>query len=344
MQIGKVRNYQTKTSGAIFEVVAQGEIGIILAIFNKYSLNTSKHLNFKDFEKAFWLYVESSFKERREELKAVIKSHIANMNRQITDLTMPLNHYKVSRYWLLGYVEGDGSFYFSTSNESLVFSITQKGNETLMLAIQDFFHNLVTASELLSSRDNESWVKINPDKKKGSYNLIIQRGSYLEFVLIPLFDSLTWQSKKYLDYVDWRAIFYIYKKGFNYLPCGKALVKRIISQINNNRLSNSNAQWIDRDILLADIDKLLSGPSNYENKNGKIFIKSLNRFKGQPSSKTVQLLDGANGNILNIFYSIVECAKFLDSLPQTTRIRAQKNTRFLFKGKLVYLQLVMAAK
>ena len=167
MQIGKVRNYQTKTSGAIFEVVPQGEIGIILAIFNKYSLNTSKHLNFKDFEKAFWLYVESSFKERRKELKAVIKSYIANMNRQRTDLTMPLNHYKVSRYWLLGYVEGDGSFYFSTSNESLVFSISQKGNETLMLAIQDFFHNLVPASELRSSMgDNESWVKINPDKKK----------------------------------------------------------------------------------------------------------------------------------------------------------------------------------
>ena len=63
------------------------------------------------------------------------------------------------------------------------------------------------------------------------------------------------------------------------------MVKRIISQMNNNRLSNSKAQWIDRDLLLADIDKLLSGPSNYENKNGKIFIKSLNRFKGQPLFK-----------------------------------------------------------
>jgi hypothetical protein len=61
---------------------------------------------------------------------------MANMNRQRTDFTLPLNHHSISSYLLLGYVEGDGSFHFSTSNKSLVFSISQKGNEALMLAIR----------------------------------------------------------------------------------------------------------------------------------------------------------------------------------------------------------------
>jgi hypothetical protein len=57
---------------------------------------------------------------------------------------------------LLGFVEGEGSFYFSASNKSIVFSISQKGNETLMLAIQEFLYNLVPLEQLNSVIDDES--------------------------------------------------------------------------------------------------------------------------------------------------------------------------------------------
>lgn len=211
-----------------------------------------------------------------------------------------------------------------------------------MLAIQEFLYNLVPLEQLNSVIDDESWVKINSDSR-GIFNLIVQRRSYIEFVLIPFFDSITWRSKKFLDYNDWKAIFYLYNKGFNYLQEGEALIKRILSQMNNNRLSTSkgsSATKVDRDLLQVDIDKLLSESSNYEIKEGRIFIKSLNRFKGSPTSKMVQLLDVTSGNIISTFTSIAESAKFLGVLPQTTRIRVQKNTHFLFKGKLVYLKFV----
>lgn len=121
-------------------------------------------------------------------------------------------------------------------------------------------------------------------------NLIVQRGAYIESVLIPLFDSLSWHSKKYLDYSDWKAIFYVYKKGLNYLTEGETLVTRIISQMNNHRLSTSRSPKLtplDRDLLLANISKLLDGPSNYEIKGDRVFIKSLNRFKGSHTSREV---------------------------------------------------------
>jgi len=341
LHIGNVR-VNVERSEVVYEVSAQREIEIILAIFNKFNLNTTKHLNFIAFEQAFLLFVENNSQEARKELKSKIKFIKDNMNRQRTDFTMPLNHYNISNYWLLGFVEGEGSFYFSASNKSIVFSISQKGNETLMLAIQEFLYNLVPLEQLNSVIDDENWVKINSDSR-GIFNLIVQRRSYIEFVLIPFFDSITWRSKKFLDYKDWKAIFYLYNKGFNYLQEGEALIKRILSQMNNNRLSTSkgsSATKVDRDLLQVDLDKLLSESSNYEIKEGRIFIKSLNRFKGSPTSKMVQLLDVTSGNIISTFSSIAESAKFLGALPQTTRIRVQKNTHFLFKGKLVYLKFV----
>lgn len=338
LHIGNVR-VNVERSDVAYEVSAQREIDIILAIFNKFNLNTTKHLNFIAFEQAFRLFTENTSQEARKELRSKIKSLKDSMNKQRIDFTMPLNHYNISNYWLLGFVEGEGSFYFSVSNKSIVFSISQKGNETLMLAIQKFLYNLVPLEQLNSVIEDENWVKINSDSR-GIFNLIVQRRSYIEFVLIPFFDSLTWQSKKFLDYNDWKAIFYLYNKGFNYLQEGEALIKRILSQMNNNRLSTSKVPKVNRDLLQVDIAKLLSEPSNYEIKDGRIFIKSLNRFKGSPTSKLVQLLDATNENIMNTFPSIAESAKFLGVLPQTTRFRVQKNTHFLFNGKLVYLKFI----
>lgn len=131
-----IPNFNTKRSEVANEVSAQREIEIILAIFNKFNLNTTKHLNFIAFERAFLLFVENNSQEARKELKPEIKSLKESMNKQRTDFTMPSNHCNISNYWLLGFVEGEGSFYFSASNKSLVFSISQKGNETLMLAIR----------------------------------------------------------------------------------------------------------------------------------------------------------------------------------------------------------------
>ena len=65
---------------------------------------------------------------------------------------------------------------------------------------------------------------------------------------------------------------------------------------------------------------------------------SLNRFKGSPTSKEVQLLDATSGDILPTFSSIAESAKFLGILPQTARLRVLKNTRFFFNGKSVYFK------
>ncbi len=115
--------------------------------------------------------------------------------------------------------------------------------------------------------------------------------------------------------------------------------------MNNNRLSNSpNGEeggcLVNRDQLQTDISELLSRSSNYEVRCGKTYIKSLNRLKGSPTSKGVELRDFISGDIIESFASIAECAKYLNSVPQTTRGRALKGTPFKFNGKSVYITFI----
>lgn len=47
-------------------------------------------------------------------------------------------------------------------------------------------------------------------------------------------------------------------------------------------------------------------------KDGKIFIKSLNRYRNDTKPVAVQLLEVSSGNLLHSFDSIAKCAKFLE--------------------------------
>lgn len=97
LQIGNVRVYH-KISEVIYELSAQSDIEIILAIFTKFKLNTTKHLDFIAFRQAFLLFVENSNQIVRKELKPAIKSIKGSMNKQRTEFSMASDHYNVSIY------------------------------------------------------------------------------------------------------------------------------------------------------------------------------------------------------------------------------------------------------
>lgn len=81
------------------------------------------------------------------------------------------------------------------------------------------------------------------------------------------------------DYLDFRVLLNMIQKGFHYLPEGIFLIERIVSQMNNGRLSTSNTTKLDRNQLKLEIDKFLTQPSNYEIREGRTFIVSLNRYR-----------------------------------------------------------------
>jgi hypothetical protein len=79
-------------------------------------------------------------------------------------------------------------------------------------------------------------------------------------------------------------------------------------RLSTNTSSTNDSELVDRGVLIAKVNKLLSGPSNFEsNEEGEIFIKSLGRNYRQSTRFTLKMLD-ENGNLLKTWDSLMSCA------------------------------------
>ena len=198
-----------------------------------------------------------------------------------------------------------------------------------MEEIKKFFNNLGV----------KGYAPCNLVKHNNVILLHIYQQDFINNKLIPLFDSMTWQSKKFLDYQDWKLILRLKNLGLQYTEEGLKAIDRLINQMNDYRLSTSDSPKVDRASLLSEIELLLNGPSNLEEIEGRIFIKSLNRFRSEKKYIAVELQD-EKGNILNSFHSIADCIKFLGLGRDLVYKRYQKGQPILFGGKQVYIKKI----
>jgi hypothetical protein len=346
--IGKVYTYGNASE---FSVNKQIEVKKILDIFNNYPLNSTKYLNFLAFKKAFELYTSSNDQNSADIVQGIAEIR-SSMNKSRFDFEMPKDkQFRITPYWLLGFVEGEGSFYAENKyNFVLGFAITQRASDlALMEKIKIYFSNLSSAGLPVNAKvPNYSTEVVSLStyqRESGSYvNLIITRTDFILDVLIPFFDSMNWHSKKYLDYLDWKSILRLRQLGLQYLPEGLKIIKLIVSQMNNNRLSSNSSTKIDRESLYNEINRLLSGPSNYQVKeNGSVFIKSLNRSLSLKARDKVSVeVQDENGNIINKFGSITSCAKFYDISRSTTHRRLRNNEPVVvfIESKPFYVKLI----
>lgn len=79
-------------NSVIFTIFSREDLGIILAILAKYSLNSSKHLNFSAFAKAYMLYNKSSKHSLRAEINPILDEIAESMNSLRKDFVMPSEH------------------------------------------------------------------------------------------------------------------------------------------------------------------------------------------------------------------------------------------------------------
>jgi|SRR5947209_8409752 len=129
----------------------------------------------------------------------------------------------------------------------------------------------------------------------------------------------------------------------HYTEEGQEVINLILKQMNNNRLSTNQNQSeaIDRTLLQIRINKILNEPSNFEIKeDGKIYIKSLDRYYYN-NTKTVNVqLQNEHGLVIKTFNSITECAKDLGISKSGAQKRLNNNTQFVFDKKIVYLKRI----
>lgn len=338
--IGKVASIN---STARFSVTTLEDIQKIIDIFSNHPLNSTKLLNFLCFKKAFELYISSHKKKDIIKELDILKS---SMNTQRTDFNFPESYKpRITPYWLLGFVEGEGSFFVRKDQYKLTFTLTQSSRDlALMLSIKDFIYNLPGINK---ENMDDSSIRISITQSSTDANpitqLIITKTDLIRSAIIPFFSSITWRSKKELDFQDWVTIFKIKERGHHYQEEGMKILNLIISQMNNNRLSSNRGvslPKVEREHLYLEIKNLLDGPSNIEvKKDGRLFIKSLNSFYKGSGKVRVEIKD-KDGLVLNTFASLSDCAKFLGVSQPTAKNRLLKSQFFLFQNKPYIIKLI----
>ena len=208
-----------------------------------------------------------------------------------------------------------------------------------MKSIKIYLENLPNTEGDYTNAIGISEVRSNNPNHESVTRIETTRNLFISDVFIPFLESLTWQSKKYLDFQDWKNILKLKEQGMHLSEKGVKLIDLIISQTNNNRLSTSlNHVVVDREQLLAKVKELLNGPSNFEIRNGKKFVISLNKYYHSSRLNVCVILVDEKGNTLHSFDSLGDCAKFLKVDPSTISKRKSKGKPFIFENQTVYIK------
>lgn len=338
----------TERDTLVFSISKLSDIEtILIPIFEEFSLNTSKYLDYLSFKKAFFI-----FKSRKsstlslQDLSPTIIKLKDSMNDKRIDFFLPESHnIKITGNYLVGLLEGDGSFSLNKQDMTCRVSlVTTSVNKLVLEKIREFLLNLLDEhSHMLGS--TTKLININEKKAKSNCKSIsVLEISQIDFIcniLIPYFDSIEFRTKKLKDYLDFKTIAFLILEGKYLTTKGKELIIKLGDTMNNNRLStNSNPLILDETTKselslliksepLIDIDSEGRAKIIYENK----YIRSTYIIK-------VYFLNGS----FNYFTNGVSCAKFFHVSNYTITTRLNDGKPLKNKEGLIVAQCIKRIK
>ena len=149
-----------------FTVIHKKDIEKLISIFDKYNLNTTKYLDYLDLKKAFQLYNENNTKNKKIFLDKLVE--IKNgMNANRKDFTYPSDHkIVISSYWLLGLIEGEGSFYLDRHKfqTNFILSLTKVQYPVIEKIVEFLVNNLGFDKYSIFKLENSSVITIIEEK------------------------------------------------------------------------------------------------------------------------------------------------------------------------------------
>ena len=192
----------------------------------------------------------------------------------------------INKWWLLGFVEGEGTFGY----KHLVpyFQIAQnKKNLFVLEAIEGYMLNTFKLSS------SQELLKYSFNKGTGVYSMVIYTVDINFYYLLPFFESMTFFSRKNIDYLYWVIVVIIHKLGFYYLPEGKKMALEISSATNKYRYTTNNLIKIE---LPSNefISKLFSQTPPFDISTGRSHFELVKEFtiaKGGRKGFTVYIYE-----------------------------------------------------
>ena len=245
LRIGGVRIYKDE---CIFTVTKEKDIAILISIFDKFNLNTSKYLDYLDFKEAFFLYFNREPNFNPDSIKDSILGFKNNMNSNRILFDRPENSkIVITKTWLLGFIEGDGSFFLRRDNLTPVFSLVNTAVQLpLLLKIKEFLEaSLGFDTFSLYKVKNTNTIAIASIKartinSKSCVSITIQNINLLNNYLIPFFENEEFLTKKGKDFYDFKIMCKVIYGGGHRIDKIKALILKLSNTMNNFRLSTFN--------------------------------------------------------------------------------------------------------
>lgn len=204
---GKIIINKQKDSASFSITDTQDLKSILFPILDKFSLNTTKYLDYLSFKEA--LILNARFKmdinSRERDINKII-SLKESMNRKRIDYLLPLDHIKITSYWLLGLIEGEGSFHLIRASLAPSFSLSLTAVQQPVLdKIKDFLLLQLDEYSLIKAV-NTKLINISSEPASGNtkakVKIQVNQIDYINNIFIPFLDGLQFQSKKKLDFED----------------------------------------------------------------------------------------------------------------------------------------------
>ena len=246
-----------------FKVIVES----LLPIFDNFSLLTHKQLNYINWRKAIML--KKLEQENSRSLSIGTLTKIVALKKGNNTLRTNFEGYTVSKdmitkNWLIGFIEGDGTFYFS--NSAVVFGITQK-DVKILEAIAGFLQNIP-----LSPPFNNLVVPGKPNcvikNNTNSYQLVITNKDVLFQYIYPYLIEASFYTRKSIDFIIWSLVLYIFILGYHNYSLGKKVLLNLSNSMNSKRYFSDLSDLIDLDLIKSLLEikppfDINSGKSNF---------------------------------------------------------------------------------
>lgn len=220
-------------------------ISVLIPIFRKFPLQTTKYLDFLCFEEAASILYSNRLNniglssldlEKLIKLKQSMNSKRLHISEE--ELKLLTEKVSITKWWLLGFIEGEGTFGYKSGVP--YFQIPQHGKSLYVLkAIQDF---LQREFSLIYSKNMELKFTFTLNKRTGVWSMTLQDIDCFYYFVIPYFETLRFFSRKGLDYDWWVISVLIHRFGYIKLEEGKKIAMQISSSTNKFRYSTADIQ------------------------------------------------------------------------------------------------------
>lgn len=157
-----------------------------------------------------------------------------NLGRELYDYSL-IPQTAISSFWLLGFVEGEGTFGFK--NLYPYFQIAQHSkNLFLFKNIEEFLANIANGFNFTKNSPVPKCSRVL-NTRTDVYSLSVSNTDSLYDYIIFFFFSLPFQTRKGIDFKYWAIALHLRK--FGYVYTSRELILKISKSLNKDRYTTS---------------------------------------------------------------------------------------------------------